>query len=84
MPTEWQGRADFGEPLDTPAQYFIKYFTPALLQNFQRKQISTLAEQLDKAYELHLKKYKSFLAYQINGKFEVSETTNVLAPCNKS
>ena len=33
-PTEWLGRTDFGEPLGTPAQYFIKCFTPALLQTF--------------------------------------------------
>ena len=35
--TEWLGRADFGEPLDTPAQYFIKYFTPELLQTFSKE-----------------------------------------------
>ena len=32
--TEWLGYMDLGEPLDTPAQYFIKYFTPSLLQTF--------------------------------------------------
>ena len=31
-----------GEPLDTPAQYFIKYFTPSLLQRF--------AEETNKYY----------------------------------
>ena len=34
---EWLGHADLGEPLDTPAQYFIKYFTPALLQKFAKE-----------------------------------------------
>ena len=35
--TEWLGCANFGEPLDTPAQYFIKYFTPELLQTFSKE-----------------------------------------------
>ena len=35
--TEWLGHADFDEPLDTPAQYFIKYFTPALLRTFSKE-----------------------------------------------
>ena len=35
--TEWLGRADFGESLDTPAQYSIKYFTPELLQTFSKE-----------------------------------------------
>ena len=39
---EWLGHADLGEPLDTLAQYFIKYFTPALLQRF--------AEETNKYY----------------------------------
>ena len=35
--TEWLGRADFREPLDTSAQYSINYFTPALLQTFSKE-----------------------------------------------
>ena len=35
--TEWLGRVDFGEPLDTPAQYFIKYLTLELLQTFSKE-----------------------------------------------
>ena len=35
--TEWLGRADFGESLDTPAQYSIKYFTIELLQRFSKE-----------------------------------------------
>ena len=35
--TEWLGCANFGEPLDTPAQYFIKYLTPELLQTFSKE-----------------------------------------------
>ena len=31
------GCADFGEPLDTPAQYFIKFFTSELLQKFSKE-----------------------------------------------
>ena len=34
---EWLGHADLGKPLDTPAQYFIKYLTPALLQRFSEE-----------------------------------------------
>jgi len=35
--TDWRGHMDLGEPLDTPAQYFIKYFTPPLLQTFSEE-----------------------------------------------
>ena len=59
---KWLGHADLGEPLDTPAQYFKKYFNQHCFKDFQRKLTNTAIEQLDKIYELHLKKYKRFLA----------------------
>ena len=59
---EWLGHADLGKPLDTPAQYFIKYLTPALLQRFSEETnkyfFRTTGQNLRTT--VHLKKYKRF------------------------
>ena len=38
--TSWLDHIDLGEPLETPAQYFVKYFTPSLLRTFSEENIS--------------------------------------------